>query len=69
MKKAFATPTRGLGDKAGKIESRAGSLPVKDTLPRNNKPYKQGTGIADRIYNSFKAAGEGRDAGVGIRAQ
>lgn len=70
VEKAFATPTRGLGDKAGETEARAGNLfAKKDNLPGDDETYKQKTGVSEGIYNSFKAAGEGRDAGVGVRPQ
>lgn len=68
--KAFATPTRGLGDKEGENEARAGNLLAKkDDLPGNDQTYRQNTGISEGIYNAFKSAGEGRDAGVGTKPQ
>lgn len=70
IEKAFATPTRGLGDKKGENEARAGNLLVKkDDLPGNDQTYRQNTGISEGIYKAFKAAGEGRDAGVGTKPQ
>jgi len=70
IEKAFATPTRGLGDKAGETEARASDLVAKKgDLPGNDQTYNQNTGVSEGIYNSFKAAGEGRDAGVGVKPQ
>jgi len=70
VEKAFATPTRGLGDKQGETEARASDLfAKKDNLPGDDETIKQSTGVSDGIYNSFKAAGEGRDAGVGVKPQ
>ena len=70
IEKAFATPTRGLGDKEGENEARAGNLLAKkDDLPGNDQTYKQNTGISEGIYKAFKSAGEGRDAGVGTKPQ
>jgi len=64
--KAFATPTRGLGDKAGENEARAGNLLAKkDDLPGNDQTYRQNTGVSESIYNTFKEAGEGRDIDQG----
>jgi hypothetical protein len=70
IEKAFATPTRGLGDKEGENEARAGNLLAKkDDLPGNDQTYRQNTGISESIYNTFKSAGEGTDAGVGTKPQ
>lgn len=70
IEKAFATPTRGLGDKEGENEARAGNLLAKkDDLPGNDQTYRQNTGISEGIYKAFKSAGEGRDAGVGTKPQ
>jgi hypothetical protein len=66
IEKAFATPTRGLGDKAGENEARAGNLLAKkDDLPGNDQTYRQNTGVSESIYNTFKEAGEGRDIDQG----
>lgn len=70
IEKAFATPTRGLGDKTGETESRVSDLVAKKgDLPGNDQTYNQNTGISEGIFKSFKAAGEGRDAGVGVKPQ
>lgn len=64
--KAFATPTRGLGDKAGENEGRAGNLLAKkNDLPGDDQTYRQNTGVSESIYNTFKEAGEGRDIDQG----
>jgi hypothetical protein len=70
--KSFATPTRGLGDKEGENETNARNFvgqAKKPELPGNDQTYRQNTGISESIYNTFKSAGEGRDAGVGTKPQ
>lgn len=68
--KAFATPTRGLGDKASENEGRLSRNKEKqNNLPGDEQTYRQNTGISESIYNTFKAAGEGRDANVGMKPQ
>jgi hypothetical protein len=67
--KAFATPTRGLGDKEGENDARYGNVieKNKNKLPGTENSIGQNPGIIDNIYNTFKSAGEGRDQGVGTK--
>lgn len=69
LEKAFATPTRGLGDKAGENEARFSSLEQKNAnkLPGEGTSLGQKPGIIEKIKDTFKSAGEGRDAGVGLK--
>jgi len=68
IEKAFATPTRGLGDKAGENEARISNIgQKKNDLPGVENSIGQKPGIIQGIYDSFKSAGEGRDANVGTK--